>query len=178
MYVYGTPTVAIGSVAVRLSVPDGLIVMVSDCETVFVGLLESVTVTVTVEAPAVVGVPLTVQPLRVSPAGSVPELMEQVYGVVPPFASIGALYATPTVPFGKVFVSVSAAGLMTIVSGPEVVCDGDPESSTFTVTVELPAVVGVPLTVQPLNDKPAGRVPDVIVQLYGEVPPATPTVAL
>ena len=81
-------------------------------------------------------------------------------------------------PFGSVFVSVRAAGLMTMVSGPEVVCDGAPESSTFTVIVELPAVVGVPLTAHPLRVRPAGRVPDVIVQLYGEVPPATPTVAL
>jgi hypothetical protein len=54
---------------------------------------------------------------------------------------------------------------MTMVSGPEVVCADEPESSTFTVTVELPAVVGVPLTVQPLSDSPAGRVPEVIVQL-------------
>jgi hypothetical protein len=140
-------------------------VMVSNCETVFVGLLESVTVTVTGDAPEVVGVPLTVQPASVSPAGSVPVVMEQLYGVVPPEAPIGALYRTPTVPSGSVFVSTRAAGLMTMVSGPEVVCAGEPESSTFTVTVELPAVVGVPLTVQPLNESPAGRVPEVIVQL-------------
>ena len=68
--------------------------------------------------------------------------------------------------------------MMTMVSGPEVVCDGEPASSTFTVTVELPAVVGVPLTMQPLKVRPAGSVPDVIEQLYGEVPPATPMVAL
>jgi hypothetical protein len=76
--VYGTPTIAIGSVAVKLSVPDGLIVIVSSCETVFVGLLESVTVTVTGDTPEVVGVPLTVQPASVSPAGSVPVVMEQL----------------------------------------------------------------------------------------------------
>jgi hypothetical protein len=153
-------------------------VMVSDWETVFVGLLASVTVTVTVDEPAAVGVPATVQPDRVKPAGREPELIEHVYGVVPPAASIGAEYTTPTVPFGRVFVSVRAAGLITIVSGPEVVCCGEPESSTFTVTVELPAVVGVPLTVHPLSVKPAGSVPAVMVQLYGEVPPAAPMVAL
>ena len=76
------------------------------------------------------------------------------------------------------FVSVSAAGLITMVSGPDVVCDGEPESSTLTVTVELPAVVGVPLTVHPLSVRPAGNVPAVMEQLYGEVPPATPMVAL
>lgn len=75
-------------------------------------------------------------------------------------------------------VSVNAAGLITMVSGPVVDCAGDSESVTFTVTVELPAVVGVPLTVQPLMLRPAGSVPDVIVQLYGELPPLTPMVAL
>ena len=49
---------------------------------------------------------------------------------------------------------------------------------TFTVTVELPAVVGVPLTAHPVRDSPAGRVPDVITQLYGDEPPMTPMVAL
>ena len=68
--------------------------------------------------------------------------------------------------------------MMMIVSGPETVCAGFPESSTFTVTVELPAVVGVPLTVHPLSERPAGKVPEVIVQLYGDVPPAAPIVAL
>jgi hypothetical protein len=48
----------------------------------------------------------------------------------------------------------------------------------LTVTVELPAVVGVPLTVHPLMLSPAGSVPDVMLQLYGDVPPLTPMVAL
>ena len=68
--------------------------------------------------------------------------------------------------------------MITIVSGPEMVWEGDSESTTFTVTVELPAVVGVPLTVHPVSERPAGKVPDVIAQLYGEVPPLTPMVAL
>jgi hypothetical protein len=54
-------------------------------------VLESVTFTVTVELPAVVGVPLTEQPVKLRPAGSVPAAMEQAYGVVPPAASIVAL---------------------------------------------------------------------------------------
>jgi len=77
-----------------------------------------------------------------------------------------------------VLFNVRAAGLITIVSGPDVVCEGDSESVTFTVTVELPAVVGVPLTEHPVNESPAGSVPDVIAQLYGEVPPLTPMLAL
>jgi hypothetical protein len=62
-------------------------------------------------------------------------------------------------------VIVNAAGLMTMVSGPDVDCVGDSESVTLTVTVELPAVVGVPLTVHPLNERPAGSVPEVMLQL-------------
>ena len=139
--------------------------MLSGPETVFVGLPESVTITVMFDVPGAVGVPPTVQPLSVSPAGNVPDVIEQLYGVVPPLASIVALYAMPTVPLGNEFVSVRAAGLITIVSGPEVVCVGEPESVTFTVTVELPAVVGVPLTVHPLRLSPVGSVPDVMMQL-------------
>jgi hypothetical protein len=113
-----------------------------------------------------------------SPAGSVPVVIEQLYGVVPPLAPMLALYTTPTVPSGSAPVNVRAAGLITIVSGPVVVCEGDSESVTFTVTVELPALVGVPVTAHPVRERPAGSVPDVIAQLYGDEPPVTPMVAL
>jgi hypothetical protein len=64
-------------------------VIVNDCVAVFaVGVVESVTFTVKVVEPAVVGVPEIV-PLveRVKPAGKDPELMLQEYGVVPPVAA-------------------------------------------------------------------------------------------
>jgi hypothetical protein len=53
-----------------------------------VGVVESVTLTVKVEDPAVVGVPEIV-PLveRLKPAGKDPELMLQEYGAVPPVAA-------------------------------------------------------------------------------------------
>jgi len=53
-----------------------------------VGVAESVTLAVNGEEPAVVGVPEIVPfaALRFKPAGSVPELMDHVYGVVPPVA--------------------------------------------------------------------------------------------
>jgi hypothetical protein len=70
-----------------------------------------------------------------------------------------ALYGTPAVPFGSVPVRVSVAGAITRVSLSLALCAGKPESVTLTVTVELPAVVGVPLTVQPMRVSPAGRVP-------------------
>jgi hypothetical protein len=53
--------------------------MLSGPLTVSTGLLESVTLTCTVFAPAVVGVPLTTQAAdSVSPAGSVPPVWMQV----------------------------------------------------------------------------------------------------
>ena len=55
------------------------------------GWLESVACTVSVEEPAVVGVPVSLQSLfRLNPAGTVPATRVQVYGAVPP--------ATPIVP--------------------------------------------------------------------------------
>ena len=93
----------------------GEITIVSFCVAFCAGLPESVTFTVTGDEPAAVGVPLSVHPLNVRPAGSVP-VIEQLYGGVPSEAVIVELYATPTVPFAKVLVIVSAAGAITIVS--------------------------------------------------------------
>jgi hypothetical protein len=60
------------------------------------GLEESVTATVNVEEPAVVGVPeITPAPDNVRPAGSEPELTRQRSAPVPPVASSVWEYATP-----------------------------------------------------------------------------------
>ncbi len=66
---------------------------------------------------------------------------------------------------------------MTIVSFPLTLCAGVPASVTFTVTVELATEVGVPLTVHPVKESPAGNVP-VMEQVYGVVPPVVPISAL
>jgi hypothetical protein len=60
----------------------------------------SVTCTVNDTVPAVVGVPeiAPVDATKLSPAGKVPELIDQVYGVVPPLACSAAEYPVPTVP--------------------------------------------------------------------------------
>jgi hypothetical protein len=87
------------------------------------------------------------------------------------------LYGMPTVPFGNVLVRVSAAGAMTMVSFALAFCEGLPASVTFTRTVELPATVGVPLTVHPVRANPAGRAP-VMEHVYGVVPPAAVMFAL
>jgi hypothetical protein len=76
-------------------------------------LLESVTITETVEVPAVVGVPV-MAPLAASarPAGSeLPDATAQVYVPVPPVAARVVEYWTPTVAGGS--------GDVVVIVGPE-----------------------------------------------------------
>jgi len=63
------------------------------------------------------------------------------------------------VPFGNVFVKLNAAGTIVMVSLALAFWAGLPASVTLTRTVALPAVVGVPLTVQPVRLNPAGSAP-------------------
>ena len=62
-------------------------------------------------------------------------------------------------------VKVSGPGDTVMLSGPVTVSTGVLESVAFTCAVEVPAVVGVPLTTQ-LADKvsPAGKVPPAWLQ--------------
>jgi hypothetical protein len=85
--------------------------MLNDCAAVCgVGAVESVTLAVKLNVPAVVGVPeiTPVDAARLNPAGSVPALTLQLYGVVPPLACNVVVYAVPTVlPGSAAVVSVS-----------------------------------------------------------------------
>ena len=63
-------------------------------------------------------------------------------------------------------------------TGPVAVSTVLLESVAFTVMFAVPATVGVPLTTQPETLSPAGNAPAVIAQEYGDVPPATPIVAV
>lgn len=117
--------------------------------------------TVTEELPDAIGVPLTIHPVSVRPAGNVP-VIEQLYGGVPSAAEMVELYATPTVPFVKVLVIVSVADAIVTVSGELTFCCGLPESPTLTVTGEFPGVVGVPLTLHPDWTSPAGSAPVIV----------------
>ena len=79
-------------------------------------------------------------------------------------------------PFGRLdSVSVRPPlGLMVRLSGPLVLPCGFELSVTLSVMLEVPATVGVPLTMQLFSERPAGRTPDVIVHVYGCVPPVMP----
>ena len=76
-------------IAVALPLPlEEIMLMLRLAVALCTGEVESVTFTVNDEVPAAVGVPLICPELpRVSPAGRVPELTDQLYGVVPPLAA-------------------------------------------------------------------------------------------
>ena len=130
-----------------------------------------------VNVPAAVGVPVTVPlPPNVRPAGNEPAEMDHVYGAVPPVTvRFCGAYAAPTVPDESavaVIVGTDAAA-MTICSG--CVPERFAASVTFTVKLEVPAVVGVPEIVPLLASvKPVGSDPALIDHVYGGVPPLTP----
>jgi hypothetical protein len=133
------------------------------------------------DVPAAVGVPLTtpVEEARDNPAGRLPERTDQLYGVAPPVATIVWLYATPTVPLGRVVVVITRLAGMTIESAWSSVSGVPWLSVTRTVKFDVPAVVGVPLITPPeLRDSPDGRLPESSDQLYGVTPPVAASVRL
>ena len=104
---------------------------VADC----VGDEESVTRTPKLAVPAVVAVPAItpVDGFKVSPAGSAPLVIAQVYGVLPPFACSVAEYATPTVASAGVCAGSESAAdcpLVVTLADNVAVCAGDEESAT------------------------------------------------
>ena len=80
-----------------------------------------------------VGVPVIapLAPFKLKPAGSVPLVIDQVSGAVPPLAANVVLYATFTCPFGSELVVIaSAAGAIVRVRFAVFVCTGLPASCT------------------------------------------------
>jgi hypothetical protein len=133
---------------------------------------------------AVVGVPLnTPAELSVKP-GTLPLVIDQVYGVTPPVAANVVLYAVPTVPLGNGdIVVIDNAGVAAIVNVKLLLAVwwvGLVESVTWNVGEKLPDAVGVPLNapVDAFNVTPAGKLPLVIDHVYGVVPPVAASVAL
>ena len=130
----------------------------------------SVTCTVKLLVPAVVGVPYNWLMFRVKPAGSVPEMMAQVYCGVPPLAPSDPMYVVPTVPGNSELVVIHSAELIVKANALDAVALA--LSVTCTVKLLVPDALGVPLnTPAPLRVKPAGREPEITVQeVYGGVP--------
>ena len=140
------------------------------------GEVESLTLTVKEEVPAVVGVPLIWPDVhRVRPAVREPELSDQLYGVLPPLAESVAEYGLLVCALDSdevVICTGATEAAMVIVRLAVALCTGEVESLTFTVNDEVPAAVGVPLICPELpRVSPAGREPELSDQLYGVVPP-------
>ena len=149
---------------------------------VAVSELASATCTVKLLVPVPVGVPeITPVPgARVSPAGSDPETMDHVYGVVPPAAASVALYAMFCVPAANEVVVIEGGVDATTVrvSGCVAVCDL--ASVICTVKLVVPAPVGVPEITPVLGASvsPAGSAPETMDHAYGVVPLVAASVAL
>jgi hypothetical protein len=100
---YGVPTRTGPPVGVQLNVNRETIVNGKVVDAGCCGLALSLSVTVTLNVPAAVGVPLnTPAELRVSPAG-IPRVAAKVYGGIPPVPLIVvAGYGAFTTPLGSV----------------------------------------------------------------------------
>ena len=147
--------------------------ILSACVTVL--FAASVTCTVNDAVPTVAGVPeITPVDARLNPAGNMPALTLQLYGVVPPLACSVVEYAVPAVPPGNdVVVTVGGCAAATgILRFAVAVAAGEPESVTRTVKADVPACVGVP-EIRPEAEmvSPTGKLPFVTDQVYGPVPP-------
>jgi len=94
---YGDPTWAIGGRVGQANVNGEAIERLNVAEAVAPML--SVTRTVNVNVPAVVGVPLSTHPeLKLSPGGSVPPMIAHTYGGTPPLGANVCEYGTFTWP--------------------------------------------------------------------------------
>ena len=148
-----------------------------------VGVCESVTVTEKFDVPVLpLGVPeITPVPLKLKPAGKLPDVRLHVYDGTPPVACSVWLYATPSdAPGNDAVVMINAAGGFTV---KVMACETDElptASATLKVNDPLLAPVAVPVItpVAEINVNPVGRVPETIVHLYGAVPPDSASVAL
>ena len=83
-----------------------------------------------------------------SPAGNEPELIDHVYGVVPPVAERVAVYDEPVVPAGSEVVVMEggcAAAATTMLRFAAALFAGELESVTVTLKDAVPEAVGVPL---------------------------------
>jgi hypothetical protein len=130
-----------------------------------VPVLLSVALTVKLKLPAAVGVPESAPLLlKVTPAGSAPLVMANVYGDVPPLAVIVCAYAAATVPPATLVCVMATVGAASVklyawlpLYGPVPV----EESVALMVKLSAPPTVGVPVIAPVLlfSARPAGSAP-------------------
>ena len=136
------------------------------------GVVKSVTCTVKLELPVLLGVP-AMAPLdeRLRPDGNEPAVIVHRYGGVPPEAESVAEYGVPTMPFDSpvvVTVNVDTCDADTEIESCLVAvwAVGVVESDTCTVKLELPGLVGAPVMAPPIERvRPEGNEPEAINHL-------------
>jgi hypothetical protein len=130
----------------------------------------SVTLTLKLDEPGAMGVPLIMPPAKRNPAGTDPLTIDHVYGGFPPIALMACEYAVPTVPAGSVDVVIFKIGAL-IVSNSTALADAEALSVTRTVKLDEPDVTGVPEMTPPARLNPEGSSPLAKDHIYGAVPP-------
>ena len=126
----------------------------------------SVAVTVKLNVPLVVGVPVNAPPLAsVKPPGKLPVVTLNVYGAVPPDAVRGWPYSVPAKPFIKAAGFTVRVGQLMMFRVYARVPLQLLASVAITVKLNVPDAVGVPLS-KPLLAKlrPDGKAPAVSVK--------------
>jgi hypothetical protein len=140
---------------------------------------ESVTFTVKLKVPIVVGVPV-IKPEgdKTNPVGRPPAVTVQVYGETPPdAASVAVGYVTLVVPDGRDVVATVSAALAVSVKFAVAVYPW--VSFTWIVKEKDPPAVGVPVIapVPGFNVNPGGKLPTVTLHVvYGGTPPEAASV--
>lgn len=120
--------------------------------------LESVAVAETVTAPVVVGVPVTApvdETLKPSPAEP-----DHVKLPVPPVAVNCPVYGCPTVPAGRLALTVIGAAVTVMLNPSDAEAAGDSLSVAMMTKLKIPGAVAVPLSVLPERLVPVGALPD------------------
>ena len=105
---------------------------------------------------------------KLSPAGSAPVVIVQVYGVVPPLATTGCEYEVAIVPEGNELVLMVSGGVIVIRSVLLAVsCGLELSLTVIPKNGVIEAAVGVPLMTPVLEFKlrPAGSDPTVSAQV-------------
>src|SRR5258708_584245 len=127
----------------------------------------SVTVTVKLNVPVVVGVPANapVGASSVSPGGVLPAVTVKTYGGVPPVAASVVVYGDPVTPSGSGLADVMVSAPATAIVKSFVARDELP-STTRAVKLNDPPVVGVPsILPSEWNVSPGGSAPAFTLQI-------------
>ena len=140
----------------------------------------SVAVTVKLNVPLVVGVPVNAPPLAsVKPPGKLPVVTLNVYGAVPPDAVRGWPYSVPAKPFIKAAGFTVRVGQLMMFRVYARVPLQLLASVAITVKLNVPATVVVPDKTPPVESvTPVGSTPEVMAKVYDDVLPVADSIWL